>query len=54
MPEPTNVKVTVKPPFRVVHDGKAYTDGAIVTVPKALADQWLRSQWVEPAASKEK
>jgi hypothetical protein len=37
-----NAKVRVKSAFRVVHDGKAYTDGDEVTVPETTAALWDR------------
>jgi hypothetical protein len=59
------VKVRVKAPWRVVHEGKPYGDGDLVTVPGHVAAHWERSSWVErvkapvkaapvKAASKEK
>jgi hypothetical protein len=53
MPE-TTVKVKVKAPFRVVHEGKPYTDGDEVVVPEKLADEWSRSKFVARVTSKEK
>ncbi len=51
MPEKT-VKVRVKAPFRVVHKGEPYSDGAEVTVPESVAAQWERSRWVERVTGK--
>lgn len=50
------VKVKVRKPFRVVHEGEAYSDGAEVTVPESVAVQWERPGRVErvTASSKEK
>jgi hypothetical protein len=50
-----SVKVRVLEPFRVIHPDthEAHTDGAEVTVPQHVADEWLRSGFVEPV-SKEK
>jgi hypothetical protein len=50
-----SAKVRVLAPFRVVHPDthEAHSDGAEVTVPQHVADEWLRSRWVEPV-SKEK
>jgi hypothetical protein len=46
-----NVKVRVIAPYRVVDDdGEAYSDGDELTVPEHLADQWLRSRFVEKVA----
>lgn len=49
MPEDT-AKVRVRAPYRVVHEGVAYSNGDEVIVPAAVADEWLRSQFVEKAA----
>ena len=47
---PTNVRVIA--PYRVVHEGNAYVGGDELTVPQSLADEWLRSKWVEPSKEK--
>lgn len=51
-----SVKVKVREPFRVVHDGAAYVGGQVLNVP---ADEqhrfWVASGWVElvkPATDK--
>ncbi len=41
-------------PFRVVHEGKPYSDGDEVTVPVSVADVWLRLMFVERVISKQK
>lgn len=41
------VKVKIRAPWRVVHDGKPYTDGDQVEVPGHLAGHWERSGWAE-------
>jgi hypothetical protein len=47
-PEPEkSVKVRVVGDFRIVHEAQAYTSGDQVAVPQHLADEWLRSRWVE-------
>lgn len=51
MPEKT-VKVRVKPPFRVVHEGKPHTDGDVLTVNEDVAGQWVRSGFVERVTGK--
>jgi hypothetical protein len=45
-----NIKVKVQAPFRVVHEGNAFTDGDTVTVPENVAAEWERSGWVEKVA----
>jgi hypothetical protein len=45
----------VKAPWRVVHEGEPYSDGAKVTVPEDVAAHWERSGWIERVtATKEK
>lgn len=53
-PKDTPTKVRVKEPFRVVHETTAYTGGDEITVPQHVAEQWLKSRWVEPVTTKEK
>ena len=43
------VKVKVIGRWSVVHEGRRYVQGDTVTVPESLADEWLRSHWVEKA-----
>ena len=45
----TNIRVRVKAPYRVVslNDGEPYSDGDELTVPESVADEWLRSRFVE-------
>jgi hypothetical protein len=50
----TLVSAPTNAPYRVVHETTAYSDGQEVTVPQHVAEQWLRSRWVEPVTSKEK
>jgi hypothetical protein len=42
-------RVKVLPPFRVVHDATAYSDGQTAEVPEAVAEQWLLNHWVTEA-----
>jgi hypothetical protein len=44
-PEPFK-KVRVSAPFQVVYDATVYRPGDVATVPAALADAWIRDQWV--------
>jgi hypothetical protein len=46
VPEKT-VKLRVKAPFRIVHEGNPHTDGDTFTVPENLAQEWERSGYVE-------
>lgn len=52
------MKVTVAPGIRVVHDGKAYSDGDSADVPEEVARDWIESRWAtaddEPSSSKAK
>jgi hypothetical protein len=49
------VKVRVSDRWRVVHDGKPYVKGDVVTVPEHVAKEWESSGWVERVgASKER
>lgn len=41
------VKVRVRAPFRVVHEGNPHTDGDTLTVPVNVAQEWVRNGWVE-------
>jgi hypothetical protein len=41
------IKVRVSDRWRVVHDGKPHTYGDELSVPAALAEEWVRSRWVE-------
>ena len=41
------VKVKVSDRWSVVHDGTRHVKGDTITVPEALADEWLRNHWVE-------
>ena len=45
------IKVKVQAPFRVVHEGNAFTDGDTLTVPENVAQEWERSRWVERVTS---
>ena len=38
------VKVVVRAPVQVSHQGKIYESGQTVEVPKALAQFWIRSE----------
>lgn len=51
-----SVKVKVNSPFRVLHPDthEAHTDGDEITVPQHVADEWLKSRWVELVTTKEK
>jgi hypothetical protein len=46
------VKVKVKAPYRVVHEGDPYSNGDELTVPEDAAQLWLRSGFVECATGK--
>ena len=46
------MKVVVREPFRVCHDGKVWRQGETADVPNALAEEWLRSGWVEEHAGR--
>ena len=39
------MKLTVTDGIRVVHDGKVYTGGQSVDVPKDVAEQWATHGW---------
>jgi hypothetical protein len=39
-------RVRVLRPFQVVYDTVAYSNGDTPVVPVALADQWIKNQWV--------
>ncbi|MGC2652917.1 MAG: hypothetical protein WA317_04775 [Mycobacterium sp.] len=43
------VKVKVNAPFRMVHQGEPYSNGAELTVPDEVAQHWQRSGFVEHA-----
>ena len=43
---PQSRSVTVLPPWQVAHDGNTFGPGETATVPSALAEEWLRNQWV--------
>jgi hypothetical protein len=51
MPE-KSVRVKVRSPYRVVHEGDPYTEGDTLTVWEATAQQWEQYGWVERAAGK--
>jgi hypothetical protein len=51
MPE-KQIKVRVSDRWRVVHDGKPYVKGDVLTVPESVAQEWERSRWVERATGK--
>ena len=41
------VKVKVNAPFRIVHQGVPYAEGAVIEVPKDdTTDTWLKAKWV--------
>jgi len=46
VPEPLTI-VRVLAPYRVVHDGVAYTGDAIAEVPESLAQEWVLNRWAE-------
>lgn len=52
--ETDDVEVRVLTPYRVCHQGNAYTGGDSVTVPTAVADKWIQSKWVEPVSKRKK
>jgi hypothetical protein len=41
------VRVKMKAPFRVVHEGEPHSDGDQFEVPEDVAAQWERSGFVE-------
>jgi hypothetical protein len=41
-------RIRVQSPFRVCHNGVAYSPDEIAEVPADLADDWLLYRWVEP------
>lgn len=41
------VKVKVKAPYRVVHEGDPYTDANELSLPEPVTQQWQRSGFVE-------
>jgi hypothetical protein len=45
LPEVKRVKVLK--PFRVVHDGTAYSGDDIAEVPAEVAAEWLRQGWAD-------
>jgi hypothetical protein len=48
-----SVKVKVREPFRVVHEGKAYSGGDVLEVPSDdTTELWLKAKWVEPVPQK--
>ena len=47
--KPATVKVTVREGLQVSHDGKIYESAQSVLVPKAVAQFWIRSDWVDEA-----
>jgi hypothetical protein len=46
------VKVRVKGPYRVVHEGDPYSNSDELTVPEHVAEQWQRSGCIEKVTSK--
>jgi hypothetical protein len=48
------VKVRVRSPFRVVHEGKPFVGGDVVEVPNATAQTWIKAEWAEPVPPKGK
>jgi hypothetical protein len=56
MPEKTvkTVKVKVLAPWRVCHDGEAFTDGDTLTVPESVAKEWEEAGWVKPVTTTKK
>jgi hypothetical protein len=46
------VKVRVQKPFRIVHEGKPYTEGDIATVPEHLAAEWEQAGSVKRVQAK--
>jgi hypothetical protein len=51
VPEKT-VKVRVKAPYRVVHEGDPHSNGDELSVPEEVAQHWLGSGFVERVISK--
>jgi hypothetical protein len=39
------MRVKVLWPYRVVHEGLAFTDGDTPVVPQELADSWILNGW---------
>jgi hypothetical protein len=50
-PKVTVTKVTVREPFRLVHETKVYTAGDTFSVDKATAARWEQAGWVERVTS---
>jgi hypothetical protein len=50
MPE-KQIKVKVLAPYRVCHEGEAFTDGDTVSVPEKRAQEWEDAGWVKPVTS---
>ncbi|BCZ22984.1 hypothetical protein MYSE111917_10190 [Mycobacterium senriense] len=46
------VSVKVQAPFRVVHEGNAFTHGDTLTVPESIGAEWERSRWIERVTGK--
>jgi hypothetical protein len=47
--------VKVKPPFRVVHEGVANSDGDVVEVPdNDTTNTWITARWVESVSAAQK
>jgi hypothetical protein len=49
---PPKVKVTVREPFRLVHETKAYTAGDTFSVDPVTAARWEQAGWVERVSAK--
>lgn len=41
------IKVQVRHPFQICHEGTVYGPGDMADVPETAAQQWIRSGWVE-------
>lgn len=46
------VRVRIKTPYRVVHEGNPFSNGDELTVSESTAAEWERSRWVERVTSK--
>jgi len=44
--------VTVVAPYQVCHNGQVHGPGATVEVPDAIAEEWTRLGWVQPAPAR--
>jgi hypothetical protein len=48
--KPVRVKVT--PPYRVVHEGVAFSNGDVLEVSPGTAEAWVKAGWVAPTTAR--